>query len=465
MAVTLRASVEGLAMVDLARRKKGWTATAYQWCRKAQVSVATLKRFRRRIPIQQELFISICQAVEVNWEEVLDNHLLLEPASLSTNPDQQTEFAAYDEFWVGRLSLVADLIKRVKNSCRILVITGMTGIGKTALAERLVVELRPDWPQFHEEKFDDEHETQDFVSVAVRWLEQWGEPITPEERQNTEQLRYRLVHKLRKEPYLVVMDALENILEGNEEDGWSDFQDQEWVKFFEQLLGAPTCASRLMLTSQDFPGQLSERYQNFWFCCVVEGLEATERLALFEKTGLEIESETTHRSYLERIGKAYEGHPLALRVIAGEIGSPRFGGDAGLYWEKYGHEIEEVEKALAEAREGITMTGTDPWHLHNYTKELRKRVRARLERTFERLKQDFLNAYRLLCEASVYRCAVPEDFWLSHLEYWDCNQDECELALEALRDRYLVEDEKTLLRQHNLIRSIALDHLKAMDDE
>ena len=276
MAVTLRASVEGLAMVDLARRKKGWTATAYQWCRKAQVSVATLKRFRRRIPIQQELFISICQAVEVNWEEVLDNHLLLEPASLSTNPDQQTEFAAYDEFWVGRLSLVADLIKRVKNSCRILVITGMTGIGKTALAERLVVELRPDWPQFHEEKFDDEHETQDFVSVAVRWLEQWGEPITPEERQNTEQLRYRLVHKLRKEPYLVVMDALENILEGNEEDGWSDFQDQEWVKFFEQLLGAPTCASRLMLTSQDFPGQLSERYQNFWFCCVVEGLELVD---------------------------------------------------------------------------------------------------------------------------------------------------------------------------------------------
>jgi hypothetical protein len=80
------------------------------------------------------------------------------------------------------------------------------------------------------------------------------------------------------------------------------------------------------------------------------------------------------------------------------------------------------------------------------------------------LKKDVLNAYRLLCEASVYRCAVPEEFWLSHLEDWDCDKEKQELALDVLRDRFLVEeeliDDEIHLRQHNLIRSVASDRLK-----
>ncbi len=84
------------------------------------------------------------------------------------------------------------------------------------------------------------------------------------------------------------------------------------------------------------------------------------------------------------------------------------------------------------------------------------------------MKKDILNAYRLLCEASVYRCAVPEEFWLSHLEDWDCDDQKQELALDALRDRFLVEevliDDEIHLRQHNLIRSVALEHLKQLGE-
>ena len=60
-------------------------------------------------------------------------------------------------------------------------------------------------------------------------------------------------------------------------------------------------------------------------------------------------------------------------------------------------------------------------------------------------------------------------FWLSHLEDWDCDENQQETALEALRDRYLVEEvvenDKFLLRQHNLIRSVALEHLRQLDDD
>ena len=75
MAVSLRASKHGLKLVDQARKKKGWTAIAAAWCDEAKTSLATLKRFRQGLPIQQDTFKEICRAVGVEWEEIVDNNL------------------------------------------------------------------------------------------------------------------------------------------------------------------------------------------------------------------------------------------------------------------------------------------------------------------------------------------------------------------------------------------------------
>jgi nucleoside phosphorylase len=395
----------------------------------------------------------------------------------STQPTSPN-FFAYDDTWVGRESLIQDLSPRIRSSCRLLILVGITGIGKTALGERLAVELsdwfEEDWSKFHEENFDDEQQSNDFASVAARWLEKWGELITPEDRKDTQRLLYRLVRHLKENRYLVQLDSLENILQGNEEEGWSDFKDEWWVRFFESLLAADSCESCIILTSQDLPGQIEQvgtRYQNFWYCQLLSGLEEPERLALFAKTGLEVSTESTGRAYLERIGGAYEGHPLALRVIAGEIRNQPFNGNLVAYWNRYGNEIEEVEKAIEEAKKGISASKDDQYQLDRYTTKLRRHVRSRLEKTFTRLNKEVHDAYLLLCEASVYRCPVPEDFWLSHLEDWDRDEKQQRIALQALRDRYLVEgvveSDQSLLRQHNLIRSVSLEHLKQLgeDDE
>ncbi|OKH33846.1 hypothetical protein NIES2119_22345 [[Phormidium ambiguum] IAM M-71] len=363
MATTLRASQRGLEIVDMERRKKGWNKQAACWCQKAKTSVASLKRFWQSKPIQQDVFQEICQAVGIEkWETIVDNN----PQSQSNS---KVEFFAYDDAWVGRKHLVAELIEKVNSSCRLLFLVGITGIGKTALAEKLAVELQSnwlpgDWSKFHQENFENEQQANDFASVAIRCLEKWGEQIAPDDRQNTQRLLYRLVKRLQENRYLVVIDSLENIMEGNEEEGWNDFKDEWWMRFFESLLAAESCQSRLILTSQDLPGQIPERYKNFWDCQILSGLTALERLELFEKTGLEIGTDSANRSYLERIGAAYEGHPLALRVIAGEIGDKPFYGNVVGYWNKYGHEIEEVEKAIEEARtQGIRASADDQWQL------------------------------------------------------------------------------------------------------
>jgi hypothetical protein len=454
MAASLRASVSGLEIVDRARRKKGWNKQAKIWAKQYN-----LKRFWSAIPIDRDTFIEICKAVGIeNWEDIVDNSPL-------SQTDSRAEFFACDDAWVGRKDLISELAQKVQGSCRLLILLGIAGIGKTALAEKLAVELQDDGRKFHQENFENQQQASDFASVAIRWLEKWGERITPDDRKDTQRLLNRLVKRLRENRYLVVIDSLELILKGNEEAGWNGFQDELWAKFFETFVAVESCQSRIIVTSQDLPEQIPARYKKFWDCQKLNGLTPSEQLDLFDKTGLEVEIDSQHRLYLERIGAAYEGHPLALRVIAGEIGSHPFYGNVAGYWHKYGDEIEEVEKAIEEAKtKGITASADDDWRLDQYTRELRKNVRFRLEKTFERLKKDVLNAYRLLCEASVYRCAVPEEFWLGHLEDWDCDKEKQELALDVLRDRFLVEeeliDEEIHLRQHNLIRSVALEHLK-----
>jgi hypothetical protein len=122
---------------------------------------------------------------------------------------------------------------------------------------------------------------------------------------------------------------------------------------------------------------------------------------------------------------------------------------------------------IAETQSGISVGIDDKWKLDRFTKTLNVNVKSRLNKTFNRLQNEAKWAYIMLCETSVYRCPVPEDFWLSHLEDWDRDEDEQKEALDALRDRYLVEElidssNQYLLRQHNLIRSVSLEHLKQL---
>lgn len=459
MATTIRASQKGLERIDQFRRKRNWTKTESFWYESAYCSEATLKRFWARRPIQSDIFKNICKVVGIeDWQT------LIETAPVSPSASY-IDFTVYDEEWVGRVTLVENLSRRINNSCRMLLLAGLTGIGKTALAEKVIEQIRGSWQEVRE-NFENTEKPSDFVSVALRWLQGWGEIIPPDEIQ-PHQLRQRLLKRLHENKYLILMDSLEYLLVGNEEDGWSDFTDQEWTKFFLDLLSESHCSSCLILTSQDLPNQFNtaafDRYKNLWYSEYIRGLEISEQLQFFQKVGLDYDLESV-TSPLRIIGEIYDGHPLILRVVAGEIKNI-YSSNVQAYWKVNSSYIEEVKTALDKARqEGNIYGESDRWQLDSYTKELRLKVKVRVEKTFERLRESAYDAYLLLCTASVYRCEVPEDWWLSHLGYRGYNQQQQNAAMQALRSRYLVDDggfddeDKLLLRQHNLIRSVAIAH-------
>jgi hypothetical protein len=72
MAAILRASVEGLAIADKARRMKDWSKTDRAWADLAHTSPSTLRRFWAGIGIQAAAFRYICTSVGIeDWRSIV----------------------------------------------------------------------------------------------------------------------------------------------------------------------------------------------------------------------------------------------------------------------------------------------------------------------------------------------------------------------------------------------------------
>ena len=444
------------------------------------IALSTVNHFINSKSVYVSKFEEICEVLGLDPKEMVKS---LEPKNETSEyaPSFPVTFFAYDESWVGREKLIGELSDKLMGSCRLLLILGLTGIGKTALGERIALEmqdwLEKDWQRrFLRVSFEVEANPTDFVSVAVRWLEEWGIGV-PVEQREPERVLEHLMECLRRHPVLVLIDSLENLLAGNEEEGWGNFADPWWERFFVRVLSAPTFESRILVTSQDLPLPLvQQRYSTVWHRHVLTGLEESEQEALFETTGLDVSASSPERSLLLRLGKAYQGHPLVLRVIIGEIWES-FEGNVQAYWEEVKGKIEEVEKALTEAEADArkVMGADDRWKLHKLTRKVRLEVnKQRLRSVFERLSAQVPDAYWLICTVSVYRTPVQVEGWLmqlanlvKRLENQACSEERLEKALEELSHRFLVEESvnhnnKLVLGLHHLIRSIALEHYQQL---
>lgn len=136
MARSLKASEEGLKLVEKARNQKGWNKQASVWLDQAGVSRETLKRFRGGIAIERDKFISICQVVGIDYQKVVDfDPVLCNSHFWGSAPDV--------EFFCSRKTELTTLTRWIiDDKCRLIGITAMGGMGKSYLATKLAHNLK-----------------------------------------------------------------------------------------------------------------------------------------------------------------------------------------------------------------------------------------------------------------------------------------------------------------------------------
>lgn len=362
--------------------------------------------------------------------------MVMKPPMLSTyNP----------QTWVGRESIVEELLPKLQGQTRLLWIKGISGIGKTTLGECLASKA---WEK--ERSFEWiyleilEGQSPDFASVVADLLAKLGDrELDPQERNNPDRLVKRLLQKLQSHPYWIQMDSLERLLNPEQP---TEFVDAYWATFFQRFLTDSNVVSRLVLTAQALPTALvefSDRYPNTWAEYRLNGLLQLEQLEFFAKRGVVVEP--SNQDILSRIAKIYEGHPLVLKVIGEDI-LQEFAGNVNRYWQVYQPDFEQVARELQATRLDET----------EYNEALDRKVRERIKQSLEQLPADALD---LLCRSAVFRRPVPKKFWLAMIG--DRSSQQQKVAYRVLGDRALIEKEGIDIRQHNLIRAIAYDLIRA----
>jgi hypothetical protein len=327
--------------------------------------------------------------------------------------------------------------------CRIVSIIGLTGIGKTSLAARLWVDeqLQEIYPIKKVVYFDSEEANFDLITKILLGEQALLSQGSSQNPQNNSLLAKQqdpitsLVGFLRSGSYLVILDMMEETLSCDRQ-GTCYFKDQRLQAFFDAIIKASDFSSRILITSQDqLPTFIDGRYGDRHAQIILKGLKMDEALELFQQW--EIHATPEEENYLRRIITVYEGHPLALRVIAGEIRSSPYDGEIKAYWYDFGSEIEEVEnfKNAPEHR-----GESDRPEIDRYSHDLRTLVKCRIEKTFTRLVDSYPLAAELLSMGAVYRQAVERQAWLTMIAEYDT--DAQKTAFNTLLSRCLLEAEK-----------------------
>jgi GTPase SAR1 family protein len=275
---TLRASETGLFEIDRARRRKGWLKQSEIWCRMAQTSRATLKRFWRGEAIDQGTFIAICEAVGLtDWEAIAAEEKAAKPLQLSL------EMMPDVPMFLGR-SVELGQLTEWSHSCRLIVLWGMGGMGKTSLVAEWIEGLLR----------EGKHSFEGIVWRSVPALEGFE------------------IGELQEQRGLFVLDNWEVLL-GGEVAG----QVKSDCAGFGQLLQGITTtrhSSCVIVISREKPAELAllegnQAVQSY----KLEGL-GLDAIALLQSRGLQEE-----KMAWQTLIQLYRGNPLALNMIAGLI--------------------------------------------------------------------------------------------------------------------------------------------------
>ncbi|OCQ91110.1 AAA family ATPase [Oscillatoriales cyanobacterium USR001] len=347
MAGLLRASEEGLKIINLARRNPGWNKTDELWCQAALTSKATLKRFWTHKQIRRETFIDICKAVGINnWEDIIDRNdikqteLLLAAAIADIPLDSQNDknFPLPENLtpvrnWVNRTKELEILKATLINSDIIAIsIVGLPGIGKTALISQLIRQLHTENTPFTAAAWQSLQsatgKAPPFNSTIDSLLFTLSNgdittAVTPQD--DSLKKIEKLIKIIKATPCLIIFDRAETLLKTKQAQTAGYFADDsaEYPWLFKQLLETEH-QSKILFTSREslaeLPPTLTREIQ-------LNGLNQDAAITLLQSLNL-----IANQEELAELSHRYQGHPKALQLVAALIrDDDEFQGNVGKF--------------------------------------------------------------------------------------------------------------------------------------
>ncbi len=312
--MVLKASVQGLEIVDKARKKKGWTKTVtVAWWQDALTTQATLRRFWRGIPIQSESFMNICHAVGIsNWQDIVDKITDEEGESLEISYQEDWGEAPQLSTFYGRTEELTQLQEWIVNDrCRLVAFLGMGGIGKTALSVMLADKIQHDFDYLIWRSLRYSTSEKDLLTQIVQFLSNRKIEDLPTEFNSAVSL---LIEYLKSHRCLVIFDGAEAIISQGETSEFYKEGYENWGELIKRL-GQQRHKSTVIFTSREQFNEIAflEEETPQVRSLLLSNLDKAAAFEIFKSKGL------LDESHWERLLQIYRGNPLFLKLISGYI--------------------------------------------------------------------------------------------------------------------------------------------------
>ncbi|MBW4458103.1 MAG: NACHT domain-containing protein [Nostoc indistinguendum CM1-VF10] len=214
-------------------------------------------------------------------------------------------------FFYGRNSELATLEQWItKERCRLVMLLGMGGIGKTALAVKLAQKIQGEFKYLIWRSLRNAPPIEQLLVELIQVLSNQQEINLPE---TLDRQLLRLIEYLRASRCLLILDNAESILQSGEQTG--SYRDvYEGYGQLLRYIGETPHYSTLILTSREKPKGLAAKEGNILpiRSLRLSGLSLAEVQQLFEIKG----KYTGLQAEWELVTSHYAGNPLALKMVA-----------------------------------------------------------------------------------------------------------------------------------------------------